>query len=212
MWVPLKTCQRKRTGVCTIVTVVLVVACVAGAASAAEQTTSKAAEVDAVARARRTLADQLQVPVETVALRRVSAAEWRDSSLGCPEGGRVYTQQLIAGHKVVLVHDGRDHDVHVAAGRAVVCGARIGSGKVSTEVVLAPAVRAADKVKDAVAARARVALTDVRVDRSRPFRAGSPSCPGAPPQPRGPAFIVEARAGAATFVYYADDAVTVSCE
>ena len=211
MWVPLKTCQRKRGSICTIVTVVLVVACVAAAASATEQTTSPA-EVDAVARARRALADQLQVPVEAVSLRRVSVAEWRDASLGCPERGRVYTQQLIAGHQVVLVHDGRDHDVHVAAGRAVVCGARIGSGKVSTEVVLAPARRAADKVKDAVAARTRVASVDVRIDRSRPFKAGTPSCARAPLQARGPAFIVDARAGAATFVYYADDAVTMSCE
>jgi hypothetical protein len=212
MWVPLKTCQRKGRSVCTIVTVVLAVACVAGAVSATQQTTSTAAEVDAVARARRALADQLQVPVETVSLRRVSVAEWRDSSLGCPEAGRVYTQQLIAGYKVALAHDGREHDVHVAAGRAIVCDARTGSGKVSTEVVLAPAKRAADRVKDAIAARTRVALSDVRVDRSRPFRAATPSCPGAPPQPRGPAFVVEARAGGATFVYYADDAVTVSCE
>jgi hypothetical protein len=211
MWLPLKTCQRKRGSICTIVTVVLVVACVAAAASAVEQTTTPA-EVDAVARARRALADQLQVPVEMVSLRRVSAAEWRDASLGCPERGRVYTQQVIAGHQVVLVHDGREHDVHVAAGRAVVCGARVGSGKVSTDVLLAPAKRAADKVKDAVAGRARVAVSEVRIDRSRPFRAGTTSCPGAPPQPRGLAFVIEARAGAATFVYYVDDAVTVSCE
>jgi hypothetical protein len=195
-----------------MVIVVLALSWVARADAVAGQPARSAAEVTAIGLATRALADELHVPPEALAVRRISSIEWRDSSLGCPQRGRIYSPVVIAGHRVGLVHDGREYDVHVGAGRALVCGTLVADPKVSTEAVLGPAKRASDKVRDAVAARARVPSSAVRVDRSRPFRAGTTSCPGAPREARGPAFIVEARAADASFVYYTDDAVTVSCD
>ncbi|MDQ3178092.1 MAG: hypothetical protein M3Q72_11230 [Actinomycetota bacterium] len=41
---------------------------------------------------------------------------WRDGSIGCPESGRLYTQALVPGRRVVLRVDGRDFAYH--AGRS----------------------------------------------------------------------------------------------
>jgi hypothetical protein len=181
-------------------------------ASLAAQNAQRTDEVAAVALATRALAEQLLVPADALTVVRVSPAEWRDSSLGCPERGQVYRPQIVSGHDVRLRHDGREHAVHVGGGRAVVCGVSGGSGKVSSGAVLTPARRAGEAVKEAIARRAGVAAADVRVDRSRPFRAGATACPSAPAQARGPAFVIDARAAGATFVYYADDEVTLSCD
>lgn len=41
---------------------------------------------------------------------------WRDGSLGCPEEGRVYTQALVDGYRIVLTADGRRAAYHGRTG------------------------------------------------------------------------------------------------
>lgn len=50
----------------------------------------------------------------------VSVAEevtWNDGSLGCPEPGKMYTQSLVPGLRVVLAIDGHHYAYHAAVGR-----------------------------------------------------------------------------------------------
>jgi hypothetical protein len=76
---------------------------------------------EAVALARETLARELGVEGDALAVRKVEAVEWPDTSLGCPEKEMSYAQMIVPGYRVVLEHKGRVHHVHIGSGRAVRC-------------------------------------------------------------------------------------------
>ena len=46
-------------------------------------------------------AKRFKVAESSVVLTRAEQVDWPDGSLGCPEPGRVYTQMLVAGFRVV---------------------------------------------------------------------------------------------------------------
>jgi hypothetical protein len=140
----------------------------------------------------------------------VSPAQWRDSSLGCPERGIRYAQNLTSGSEVKLRQGERDHIVHVGGGRAVVCGSK-SDPRLSAAPLISASLKAADAVRAALAARLRLDPGQVRIVSTRPSRSAS-ACAAAPTEAKGAAFIVEAEAAARTFRYYADDARTVSCD
>jgi hypothetical protein len=79
------------------------------------------AEAEAVRLATRTLIEHLGVAAEAVTLDGVVAVDWRDSSLGCPEKGRMYATVVTPGYLVTLAVGDETHRVHVAGTRAVVC-------------------------------------------------------------------------------------------
>lgn len=81
---------------------------------------SSAAE-DAIERAKATLEKTLGIPAGTVRFARATAAEWPDTSLGCPEKGMVYQPVVTSGHAVLLEVDKRIYTVHVAGSAAVLC-------------------------------------------------------------------------------------------
>lgn len=51
--------------------------------------------------------------VQVVAYDQVT---WRDGSLGCPEPGKMYTQALVDGYRIVLRADGMDVHYHGSTG------------------------------------------------------------------------------------------------
>jgi hypothetical protein len=79
--------------------------------------------------ARRTGAAPSQM--QLVSSQRVT---WRDSSLGCPDAGMMYTQQLVPGFRVRLRVKGAVLDYHASE---------------SGSIVLCPADRAVDPLPDA---------------------------------------------------------------
>ena len=81
---------------------------------------SSAAE-EAIERAKATLETTLGIPARSVRFARATAAEWPDTSLGCPEKGMVYQPVVTSGHAVLLEVDKRIYTVHVADGAAVIC-------------------------------------------------------------------------------------------
>jgi|WetSurMetagenome_2_1015567.scaffolds.fasta_scaffold333598_1 hypothetical protein len=80
--------------------------------------------LDAIARARTTLGEELKVAEDTLSLVSAKASTWPDASLGCPEKGHMYAQMITDGWTVVLEHDGTRHEVHVAGRKAVICPGR----------------------------------------------------------------------------------------
>ena len=168
------------------------------------------AEADAAVLAQRTLAATLSAPRERIDIVSVAPAQWRDSSLGCPERGMVYTPALVSGYEVRLRNADRQHVVHVAGTRAVICGAQADS-KQPTTAMLAGSLKAADAVRTAVAARLGIDPSRVRITSTRPFRPSAP-CPAAPVSSKGAALIVEAEAAAKSFRYYADDIQVLHCD
>ena len=178
-------------------------------AAFAQQTAKPDAE--AVALARRTLAAKLSVPVERIQFVSVSPVEWRDSSLGCPERGMVYTPVLTPGYKVTLREGDREHVVHVARTHAVICGSQPNS-KLAPASLISGSLKAGDAVRTALATRLKIDPGRVHIVSTRPARADSRPCAAAPAEPTGTGFIVEAQAETHNFRYYTDDAVTVSCD
>jgi hypothetical protein len=184
---------------------------VAGAAlcAAATQERSKP-EAAAVALARRTLSIRLSIPPERIDTLGVSPAEWRDSSLGCPEPGTAYTPALSSGYAIALRANDREHVVHVAGNRAVICSARPDQKPPPTPMV-SSSLKAAAAVRAALAARLGIEPGRVRIVSTRPFRSAT-SCPAAPASPKGAALIVDAEASAQIFRYYTDGTQALSCD
>ena len=95
-------------------------------ATAADQGSPRDA---AIALAKTTLTREVGAGAENAVLVSITDAVWRDSSLGCPQRGNVYTQVMTSGYRVTLSLQGTPYVVHVGQGRAVVCGNAAGAVK-----------------------------------------------------------------------------------
>lgn len=69
---------------------------------------------------RQDLARRLGVAIGDVSVVRVEAVEWSDSSLGCPEPGKMYAQVVTPGYKIVLKVRDRIYEYHTDRGENVV--------------------------------------------------------------------------------------------
>ncbi len=164
---------------------------------------------DAAAMARRVAAERLAVPVDRLQVVSTTPAEWRDSSLGCPERGMMYTPAITPGYKVTLREGDRLHVVHVSAATAIVCSSRT-DPKLSSRITHGPPLKASANVRAVLAARLRVSPSRVRIVSARPAVAGT--CPAAPQTAAGAAFIVEATVDGRGYRYYSDEQNTVACD
>lgn|GEM_PF-996464 len=76
----------------------------------------------AVDAARRELARAARTDADDAALVTISAQEWPDTALGCPQPGMMYQQVITLGYLVLLNARGKTYRVHTdTSGRAVVC-------------------------------------------------------------------------------------------
>ena len=73
-----------------------------------------------VAIARADLMQRLGVTEEAILVKSVEEKQWRNSSLGCPQPGMMYTQVITPGFLVVLEAEGQTYEYHTDAGRFVV--------------------------------------------------------------------------------------------
>lgn len=58
------------------------------------------------------LAGKLGVGANELTLVRSNAAEWPDSSLGCPKPGMMYAQAITPGYEITFEHQGSNYAVH----------------------------------------------------------------------------------------------------
>jgi len=63
------------------------------------------------------LAQRLGIEVNEVLVRSAEEVTWSDSSLGCPQPGKVYAQVLTEGAVIRLGFDGVDYSYHAGEGR-----------------------------------------------------------------------------------------------
>ncbi|WP_322802571.1 hypothetical protein [Thermoflexus sp.] len=68
-----------------------------------------------IEQARKDLAARIGVQEEEIRVVEAQAVTWPDSSLGCPERGRMYAQVLTPGYRIVLEIGGTRYAYH--AGR-----------------------------------------------------------------------------------------------
>lgn len=67
------------------------------------------------------LAKRLIVKSSAPAVREVTPVNWPDTSLGCPEPGRVYAAVVTPGYRIVLEHGGRRYRYHTDRTRVKLC-------------------------------------------------------------------------------------------
>lgn len=65
-----------------------------------------------VQQAKEDLAGRLKVPVEEIELVSIEVVVWSDTSLGCPQPGKVYLQVLQDGSWIQLIYDGQVYSYH----------------------------------------------------------------------------------------------------
>ena len=58
------------------------------------------------------LAQRLSVEQKSIKAESVETGVWSDGSIGCPEPGKLYTQALVPGTRVTLVHAGTTYVYH----------------------------------------------------------------------------------------------------
>lgn len=63
------------------------------------------------------LAERVGRDQSEISVVSVEEVEWSDTSLGCPDPKKAYTQMLVNGYDIVLEVDGREYHYHGAAGR-----------------------------------------------------------------------------------------------
>ena len=70
------------------------------------------------------LAKELNIAPDQVEIRSATQTEWSDSSLGCPEPGRMYTQALVRGYLFRIDAGGTMLEYHAGgSGRWLYCPA-----------------------------------------------------------------------------------------
>ena len=175
----------------------------------------------AIDQARAAVARELAVGTDLIELLAVVEAEWRDSSLGCPERGMVYPPVMTSGYGVTL-GVGRDRFVvHVASGRVVICGKPRAAGGDARDAKLPPAdvlagLRLAEQARVDLAGSLHVAGTSVTVNFFRRVIWPDPSlgCPANGreylPEPTS-GFLIELASNGKTYEYHSDMNRAVLC-
>ena len=169
---------------------------------------------EAVALAKQTLAQHLDIPPEEVEVIWASRATWRDSSLGCPQKGVAYLPVITPGYLILLQTGGQSYEVHVGGEAAVVC----------SELRTPPALeripnagRAYEMARQDLADRLDVSVEEIQARLIRPttWPDGSLGCSTAGESyPPGPieGYIVELEFEGRIYEYHSDGERVVLCK
>jgi len=136
-------------------------------------------------RARAVVATRLGVPTEDVAVIAVTARDFPDSSLDCPQPDMMYQQVITPGHEVIVEAQGRRFDVRVAGAGARICHRRKGGG--SGKQRATPVEQLAERARADLAGHLQCAVADITISGIRALKPGDalPGCnlscqPGSP--------------------------------
>jgi membrane protease subunit HflC len=80
----------------------------AGPAMTSDESEARCAELSA----RQLLATQLLIDRAELELVSLDPIEWPDTSLGCPEEGKFYSQEVLPGYTMVFDYQGARHEAH----------------------------------------------------------------------------------------------------
>jgi len=69
-----------------------------------------------VSQAKEDLSERLGIPITLIELVKIEEVTWRDGSLGCPQPGMLYTQALVNGSLIQLMHKETVYQYHSGKG------------------------------------------------------------------------------------------------
>lgn len=162
-----------------------------------------------------TLAEHLNVPVNTISVDTIRTVDWRDSSIGCPQPDQAYLQVITPGHKITLRHDGAFHFVHEANGNAFVCVRQKSADGFPQTVALEWGPQAVAARTD-LAGKLGVAADKIIIGNveGTTFSDGSLACPEPGvdyEQGDRPGYVITLRHGSRDYTYHADNDRAVAC-
>ncbi len=168
----------------------------------------------AVLAARRDLASRMGVAVEDVQMMEFQAVDWPDSSLGCPEPGKMYLQVITPGYRVVLQAAGQTYEYHTNQGnRAVLCE-KGATGLPSSKLRLGELRSVVERARNDLAHKLGVEPAAIQVVEALPIlQVEQPApCPEAGQLVGGGSeYQIVLTAGGTTYVYRARGASVVLC-
>ena len=65
-----------------------------------------------IRRAQEDLASRLALPADEVSFVEITAVEWSDSSLDCPQPGMSYMQVITPGYRIIFEVNGQPYEYH----------------------------------------------------------------------------------------------------
>lgn len=74
-----------------------------------------------IAKAKMDLAARLKIDSSQINLISTAKKDWPDSSLGCPEEGKFYSQIVTSGYLIVLEAEGSQYNYHTSLESIVFC-------------------------------------------------------------------------------------------
>lgn len=74
-----------------------------------------------IADAKKDLMARANVSADAITVVSAQPVEWRDSSLGCPIEGMMYTQVITPGYLIVLQANGQEYEYHASTTRVMYC-------------------------------------------------------------------------------------------
>ncbi len=174
-------------------------------------------EEEALTLAKETLAQELGVDEEEIAVERAEPVRWRDTSLGCPQKGMMYAQVITPGYRVWLQVEGKTYDVHVGSGRAVVCESASKIVKTPPAKEIATAARMYELARQDLAARLSVDVEEIKGNFIKPttWPDTSLGCPQAGEvyaQVLTEGFLIELECEGQTYEYHTDMERVLLCE
>jgi hypothetical protein len=110
---------------------------------------------------------EMQVASSTVELVSATAAEWRDSSLGCAKPGERYQAVMSQGWVVTLAVGGDRAVVHVGEQRAIICS-HTRSGRVSAAPLAVATVKMTGLARADLAKRLKVDDLQIEIVGAKP--------------------------------------------
>jgi hypothetical protein len=82
-------------------------------------------EIDAETRladlAKGDLAQHLGLSADQIQIITVTAVDWPDASLGCPQPGKMYAQMITPGYQIILAAQGQEYEYHANLADVVLC-------------------------------------------------------------------------------------------
>ena len=166
-----------------------------------------------VALARKALAADLGVAPDAIRLRSSREAQWADAVLGCAKKDEKPPAAATKGSEIVLEARGREYSVHVAGGRAVICGQSQSAGEERLDAAAALNLAAKRDLAE------RLKIDPERIETRVLRRTTWPDTGLGCPQPgmsyaqmETPGFLIELRAAGRTYTYHADRKRAVYCE
>lgn len=77
-----------------------------------------------VAKAKETLAGKLNITVSEINLVSIEEVRFGDTSLGCPQSGRFYSQVITPGYKIVLLTQNNNYTYNAGVNKVINCESR----------------------------------------------------------------------------------------